>query len=295
MLEILMKEDKLSVCSHGEDLDGLTSASLIMAVKPEGIELQFSAPYEIKNFGGSYDIVLDLPPPKGGARLLIDHHVSNCSLLDRVKAPILRPEAPSTARIVYDTISEWEPAMIRFSGLVGLTDRVDSGEMDVESALFTSAVRKIYKERKRKLIEVCRELIMNPPKESKELVELQSVKPIISSILRDNAVLIEELLSLAEGEALLLELKNYPSYLVPLIQLTSQKYKFFGTITRGSDGLLRLSLRSRKDSPLSALQLAEAFGGGGHEHAAGALIAPSDMPEVIKRIRETLSLEVMEL
>lgn len=295
MLEDLMKEERLSVCSHGEDLDGLTSASLLIAIKPEGIEVHFSAPYEIKNFKGSYDVVLDLPPPIGGARILIDHHISNISLLDRVKTSILRPEYPSTARLLYEILSELEPGVGRYSELIDLTDATDSGRMDLESALFTSAVRKLFKERKRKLLEVCRDLLKTSPTSSKDLLDLPSLRSEVNFLMKEYGGLIERILSLSEGEALLFNVRNYPSYLVPLIQLASQGYKLLGTLTRGSDGLLRLSLRSRPDSPLTALQLAGAFGGGGHEHAAGALVPPSIMPEVLERIRKFLSLDIVDL
>ncbi|MEM3445998.1 MAG: DHHA1 domain-containing protein [Candidatus Korarchaeum sp.] len=295
MLEDLMKEEKLSVCSHGEDLDGLTSASLLIAIRPEGLEVYFSAPYEIKNFKGSYDVVLDLPPPIGGTRVLIDHHISNTSLLDRVKTPILRPEYPSTARLLYEILSELEPGVRRYSELIDLTDATDSGRMDLESALFTSAARKLFKERKRKLLEVCRDLLRAPPASSRDLVDLPSLRSEVNFLIREYGSLIERILSLSEGEAILLNVRNYPSYLVPLIQLASQSYKLLGTLTKGSDGLLRLSLRSRPDSPLTALQLAGALGGGGHEHAAGALVSPSIVPEVVDRIRKFLPLDIVDL
>jgi len=295
MLEDILKEERLSICSHGEDLDGLLSASLMMIVKPEGLEIHFSAPYEIKNSESSYDIVLDLPPPRGGARVLIDHHVSNSSALDRVAIPILRVDFPSTARIVYELISEWEPGIERYSGAVELADEIDSGKMDLKSALFTSAVRKIFKERRGKLINVCRDILRNPPNSAESLIELPSIKSEVNLIMREYGNLIDKILGLPGGDSILLRIKSYPSYLVPLIQLVANSYKLLGTVTRGSDGLLRLSIRSRADSPLTALQLAEAFGGGGHEHAAGALIMPSNMPEVIERIRNFMTLEVIDL
>ncbi len=295
MLEDLMKEERLSICSHGEDLDGLTSASLVIAVRPEGLEVHFSAPYEIKNLWDSYDLVLDLPPPRGGARVLIDHHASNISLLDRVRTPILRPEYPSTARVLYEILRGWEPGVGRYSELIDLTDATDSGKMDLESSLFTSAIRKLFKERKRKLLEVCGDLLRSPPISSKDLIELPSLRSEVSFLTREYGDLIERVLSLSGGEALLLNVRNYPSYLVPLMQLASQGYKLLGTLTRGSDGLLRLSLRSRPDSPITALQIAEALGGGGHEHAAGALVSPSTMPEIVEKIRRFLSLSVVDL
>ncbi len=295
MLEDILKGERLSICSHGEDLDGLLSASLMMLVKPEGLKIHFSAPYEIRNSESSYDIVLDLPPPRGGTRVLIDHHVSNSSALDRVVIPILRVDSPSTARIVYELISEWEPGIERYSEAVELTDEIDSGKMDLKSALFTSAVRKIFKERRRKLINVCKDILRNPPNSVESLIKLPSIKSEVNLIVREYGNLIDEILRLPGGDSILLRIESYPSYLVPLIQLAANNYKLLSTVTRGSDGLLRLSIRSRADSPLTALQLAEAFGGGGHEHAAGALIMPSNMPDVIERIRNFMPLEVIDL
>ncbi|MCC6029169.1 MAG: DHHA1 domain-containing protein [Candidatus Korarchaeum sp.] len=295
MLEDILKEERLSICSHGEDLDGLVSASLMMVVRPEGLEIHFSAPYEIKNSESSYDIVLDLPPPRGGARVLIDHHISNSSALDRVAIPILRTDSPSTARIVYELISEWEPGIERYSAAVELTDEIDSGKMDLKSAIFTSAVRKLFKERRKKLINICKDILKYPPNSTESLIELPSIRSEVNLIMREYGNLIDKILGLPGGDSILLRIESYPSYLVPIIQLAANSYKLLGTVTRGSDGLLRLSIRSRTDSPLTALQLAEAFGGGGHEHAAGALIMPSRMPEVIERIRNFMSLEVIDL
>lgn len=295
IIEDLIKEERLSICSHGEDLDGLTSASLMIAVRPEGLDVHFSAPYEIRDFEGSYDVVLDLPPPRGGARVLIDHHISNTSLLNRVKVPILRPEYPSTARVLYGMVSDWEPGVRRYSELIDLTDVTDSGRMDLDSALFTSAVRKLFKEKRRKLLEVCKDLLRIPPTSSKDLLGLPSLKSEVNLLIREYGGLIERILSLPGGEALLLNVRKYPSYLVPLMQLASQSYKLLGTLTKGSDGSLRLSLRSKPGSPLTALQLAETLGGGGHEHAAGALVPPSAVPELVERIRKFLSLDILDL
>ncbi|HDI73955.1 MAG TPA: hypothetical protein ENF57_02975 [Candidatus Korarchaeota archaeon] len=293
MFEIVSKGGKLSVASHGEDLDGLFSAALILLVQPEGISLHFTAPYEIKDSPNTYDIVLDLPPPMGGTKILVDHHESNLSMLNRVERAYLRPEYPSTARLLYDILRKWEPSVEEYSRTVELVDETDTGNLDFSSALFTSAVRKVFKLRRRDLEKVARDLLIYPPVTSEDLTSLPSIKGEIDLIEREYGEQVREVLVVGGGDALLVQLRSLPSYLVPILQLVAQKYKFFGTITTGSDGALRLSLRSRPDSPLSALEVAEAFGGGGHKNAAGALMMPSSMYELLTMIREHLEVELI--
>ena len=293
MFELVSKAGRISVASHGEDLDGLFSAALILLVHPEGLALHFTAPYEIRDSSESYDLVLDLPPPRGGARILVDHHRSNLALLDRVGVAYLRPECPSTARLLYDMLREWEPSVGDYGRTVDLVDRTDTGDLDLPSALFTAAIRKLFKVRRGDLLKVVKDLLVHRPIEGRDLVELPSLRREVEVIEREYGDRIKEVLSLGGGDAVLVRLSGLPSYLVPLVQLAAGRYRFFGTITAGSDGALRLSLRSRPDSPISALEVAEALGGGGHENAAGAVIMPSDMERLLSLLRGGLRVELI--
>lgn len=293
MFELLSKSERLRVASHGEDLDGIFSASLVILVHPEGLAIKYTAPYEIRASQESYDLVLDLPPPKGGTRILVDHHESNFSLLDKVEMVFLKPRYPSTARILYEIFKEWEPALEEFSATVDLVDRIDSGNMDPYSALFTAAIRKLFSKRRKNLLRVSEDLLSNPPTRSEDLIELPSVKREILLIHRGYGSKLDDLLSLQGGDALLVKIDGLPSYLVPVVQLAAKRYRFFGTITSGSDGAFRLSLRSRDDSPLTALEVAERLGGGGHRNAAGALIMPSKMEDLVSLLSSKMGLELI--
>lgn len=293
MYELIYKGGRLKVASHGEDLDGVFSASLVIALHPEELTVRYTAPYEIKVSQSNYDLVLDLPPPKGGTRILVDHHESNASLLDRVEIAFLKPEYPSTARILYDVFRKWEPALDEFSTTVDLVDRIDTGDMDFPSALFTASIRKIFKTRRADLLKVSRDLISNPPSRSEDLTKLPTVRKEIQQILREYGRKLEDLITLKGGDALLVKIDGLPSYLVPVIQLAARRYRFFGTITSGSDGALRLSLRSRDDSPIAALEVAERLGGGGHRNAAGAMIMPSRMDELVSLLSSAMELDLI--
>ncbi len=293
MFELVSKGGRLKVASHGEDLDGLFSASLVALMHPEDLDIRFTAPYEIRESPESFDIVLDLPPPKGGTRVLVDHHESNLALLSRVRTAFLKPEYPSTARLLYDILREWEPQVEDFSRTVDLVDQTDTGNLDLSSALFTAAIRKIFKRKRVDLIKVARDLLQYPPTMSDDLINLPTVKREVDLIEREYGDRLRELLYLDGGDALLVRIESLPSYLVPVIQLAAKKYRFFGTITAGSDGALRLSLRSRDDSPLSALEVAERLGGGGHRNAAGALIMPSRVEDLLAILGSKMELELI--
>ena len=294
MLELITK-GKISVVSHGEDLDGIFSASLVLLVQPEGCSVSFSAPYEIKYSQKFYDLVLDLPPPLGGASILIDHHESNLSLASRARISVVKPEYPSTARLLYDLIVEEEPSVREYEQTVGLVDKLDTGDMNYESALFTAAVRKLFKFSRSNLLGISKDLLLRRPVTERDLVDVPSVKREVQGIEREYGEQLSELLNVEGGEALLVEIKSLPSYLVPVIQLPARRYMFFGTITTGSDGGLRVSLRSRDDSPISALDIAKVLGGGGHRNAAGALIMPSDKDRLLSLIGERLKVELISV
>ncbi len=294
MLEFITKGN-ISVVSHGEDLDGIFSASLVLLIQPEDCTVFFSAPYEIRYSKKFYDLVLDLPPPLGGTNILIDHHESNLSLASRAKISVVRPEYPSTARLLYELIVEKEPSVREYEETVSLVDKLDTGNMNYESALFTAAVRKLFKFSRSDLLGISKELLLKKPVTERDLINVPSVKREVQGIEREYGEQLSELLNMGGGEAILVEVKNLPSYLVPMIQLPAKRYMIFGTITTGSDEGLRISLRSRDDSPISALEIAKVLGGGGHRNAAGALIMPSDKDRLLSLIGKRLKVELISV
>ncbi len=293
MLEFLHK-GVIRVLSHGEDLDGVFSASLMLAVTEEA-ELRFMAPFESKVSQERFDVTLDLPPTIGGTYLLVDHHESNLELAGRAKIAVIKPEYPSTARLLFEILLEEEPTLSEYEPTVRLVDKLDTGDISYPGALFTAVLRKYFKEDRSKLDKISRELLQVKPETEEELIELRSVRREAFLIEKKYGEEVEKVLELEGGEGVLLMVKKLPAYMVPVIQLPAKKYLLLVTATRGRDGKYRLSIRSRDGSPISALQLALKFGGGGHENAAGALIMPSSLSELIEILTSNLKLRVVDV
>ncbi len=293
MLEFLQKGDA-RVLSHGEDLDGLFSASLVLAVVEEA-RLRFMAPYESKVSQERFDVTLDLPPTQGGTHLLVDHHESNLELAYRAEIPIIRPEYPSTARLLYEILLEEEPSLEEYANTVSLVDDLDTGRINYPGALFTAVLRKYFKEDRSKLNRVAYELLKVRPTREEDLLAMRTIRSEAALIEREYGEALERITKLEGGEGIVLMVKGLPAYLVPVIQLPAKKYLILVTVTQGRDGKYRLSIRSRGNSPISALELAKRFGGGGHENAAGALIMPSSLSELIDILATSVKLEVLDV
>jgi len=290
-----------SLLTHGEDLDGLVSAGIFLKILEKVVNLKFSAPYWAIDDKKMYDIVTDLPPPKGGCKILIDHHPSNVELgRKRAIKSFVRPSYPSTALLAWELLNE-ETDLNQLKPLVDLTSEVDSGKYDEGSIRFTVVVRKLFSSPSREttLRRVVKELIEEAPSSGEGLLKLRSIFPVWKDIENEEGDFLSWINSLpmkvTDGRdlAVIIHVGRGPGYLSPLIHYKLQNLVDLEAVLRISDdGKGRLSIRSREGSKVSALELAAKLGGGGHERAAGATIDPKDI-ELLEKILRRIGLKVM--
>jgi len=284
-----------SLLTHGEDLDGLVSAGIFWKLLEKVLSVAFSAPYWAIDDRRRYDIVTALPPPKGGCKLLIDHHPSNVELgRKRALKSFVKPNYPSTALLVWELLKE--EGLKDLKPLVDLTSEVDSGKYDEGSIKFTVVIRKLFSSpgREKALKKVMEELIREVPSKGEELLRLSTVLPLWKEIEDKEADFLSWIDSLSEriGDgkdlAVIIHVGRGPGYLSPLIHYKLQNLVDLEAVLRISDnGKGRLSIRSRRGSRVSALELAAKLGGGGHERAAGATISPQNVELLEKLLRRS--------
>ncbi len=283
--------------THGEDLDGLVSAALLVQ-SIEDVRVSFAAPSEALVSEREWGAVLDLPLPRGGAEVWVDHHPHRRRGTSRARLEVVDPNARSAAELLMRSEPDEHPGM---GATVELTSRVDSGELGMEGARFAAAVKRIFRTRRTRLSRVVDEILRVRPAEEGDLVGLPTIKKeleIIRSEAGDLLSRVEKIRFRGEGDgtAILVDLRDAPGYLgvVALSTLTGAA-DLIGTIGPSSGEAYRVSLRSRGGSDVTALELARSFGGGGHRHAAGArLIGQRDLEALVARIREAgLRVEIL--
>ncbi len=290
------RDPPYSLLTHGEDLDGLVSGGIFWKLLGKLVNLKFSAPYWAIEDKKKYDIVTDLPPPKGGCSLLFDHHPSNVELgRKRAIKSFVKPEYPSTSLLVWELLSK-ESDLSQLKPLVDLTSEVDSGKYDEGSIRFTVVVRKLFSSvgREASLRKVVEELVREAPTSGDELLRLKTIFPIWKDIENEEQAFLSWIGSLPkeieDGRALavIIYVGRGPGYLSPLIHYNLQNLVDLEAVLRISDnGRGRLSIRSREGSMVSALELATKLGGGGHKRAAGATINPRDIELLEKILRKS--------
>jgi len=286
------------VLSHGEDLDGLTSAAMLYAALAGEVRLRFESPDRALRSQAPVHIVADLPPPAGGAFIMFDHHETNVALArERVKRAFVSPQSPSTADVIRSVLGS-KVDFSRLSPLIELTSKIDSGLMGFEGAAFTAAVKRIFWSPKRGAIleSIVRSLLESPPSSEEDLLEIPAVKRSWSEILRlhsQEVGWISELSSSLELQdsgpaAAVVDMRRVPGYLTPLVhQALRGSFDVVVTLGRWRGEDSRVSVRSRPGGPAIALSLARVFGGGGHPRAAGFTLRAADLPRMMEILRES--------
>lgn len=282
-----LREPPFRVLTHGEDLDGVFSGSLTIAAFNGEVELEFMAPDESKNSMRTFDVTMDLPPPRGRTALFIDHHASNASLLDRADISIFDPSAPSSAYLVKISLLKDYPSSDRLERSVDFVSRVDRGEMDENVAKFSVVIRRIFRTRRKLLREMAKELLEKLPSSGDDLISLRIFENEWRAVEKEVGGLLSwadtfEKLRL-ERTALIVDLRGYPGYIIPyLLYRARNSSDLIITMTEGRGSNIRASVRSSEESSISALELASKFGGGGHERASGMLIRESDIENIAR-------------
>ena len=286
-----LREPPFRILTHGEDLDGIFSGSLAIAAFNGEVELEFMAPDESKNSMRTFDVTMDLPPPAGRTALFIDHHASNAHLLDRADISIFDPDAPSSAYLVKKNLLKDFPFSDVLEKSVDFVSRVDRGEMDENVAKFSVVIRRIFRTRRKLLKEMAKELLEKPPSSGDDLVSLRIFENEWRTVEREVGGLLNWADSLEklklDKKALIIDLRGYPGYIIPYLLYRARNSSYLIiTMTEGKNSNIRASVRSSEGSPISALELASKFGGGGHERASGMLIRESDMERVARLLGE---------
>ncbi|MGC9020154.1 MAG: DHHA1 domain-containing protein [Candidatus Methanodesulfokora sp.] len=286
-----LREPPFRILTHGEDLDGIFSGSLAIAAFNGEVELEFMAPDESKNSMRTFDVTIDLPPPAGRTALFIDHHASNVHLLNRADISIFDPNAPSSAHLVKMSLLKDFPSSDLLERSVDFVSRVDKGEMDENVAKFSVVIRRIFRTRRKLLKEMAEELLEKLPSSGEDLTSLRIFESEWKAVEREVGGLLNwadalEKLRL-EKTALVIDLRGYPGYIIPYLLYRARNSAYLViTMTEGKNSNIRASVRSSERSPISALELASKFGGGGHERASGMLIRESDMETIAKLLGE---------
>lgn len=124
MIRELDKRVKIKVLTHGEDVDGVACAALLLRRFPNAV-VDVAIPK--RDLSGSYDVVADLPLPRMlEARLWVDHHSSTIEE-GRCEEKIYDPTAPSAAGLLAGYLG------LAGDELAAIADRADSASYLSES------------------------------------------------------------------------------------------------------------------------------------------------------------------
>ncbi|RLG46807.1 MAG: hypothetical protein DRO06_03820, partial [Thermoproteota archaeon] len=281
-------EPPFSVMTHGEDLDGLASAAMMLGATGGAVTITFATPRFAASSARGYDVVLDLPAPRGGVLLYVDHHASNLRYAERAVLAFVRPEYPSTASLLRDLLEEALPGKLR--RLADLASMADTGEGGEEAAIFNSVARRLLREGRSRLSWIVSRLAEDPPGEIRDLVKIPEIKREWKRIETEYTDVLSEIKSLrgvAESvgprSALIVVAAGVPGFLSPMILHSLRGARGLVILARPSSP--RISVRSGPEARVSALELAEVSGGGGHERAAAVRLGPGGLESLEDSLR----------
>lgn len=279
---------RIRVLTHGEDVDGVACAALLLKRFPNAV-VDVAIPK--RDLRGSYDVVVDLPLPKMlEARLWVDHHSATIEE-GRCEEKIYDPTAPSAAGL-----------LARYLGLAGdelaaIADRADSASYLSESPKelggsydpawdVNDAVKSITS--KERFVELARVLASRGAAAVKEVFEEEI--SYTRRLRRAAEEVVREVSELAAGEG------RPDSYIIIVPPMERGGSTFSGHMVFS---LYRMGAKAsavfygQKPSRegcwinvakgfegLDASAIAEKYGGGGHRSSAGAPIGPERMEEI---------------
>jgi hypothetical protein len=278
---------RISVLTHGEDVDGVVCAALLLKRFPNAA-IDVAVPR--RDLSGSYDVVADLPLPKMlEARLWVDHHAATIEE-GRCEERIYDPSAPSAAGLLAGYLG------LGGDELAAIADRADSagylsgsprelrGDYDPAWDV-NDAVKSITS--KERFVELARVLATRGAAGAREAFEEEISH---TRWLRGRA---EE----AVGEILRIAGERRPdSYIIVVPPIERGGSTFSGHIVFSLYGAgARASAVFYGQKPgregcwinvakgfraLDASAIAEKYGGGGHASSAGAPIGPEKVDEI---------------
>lgn len=267
----LETKKEIIVAVHSEDIDGITSAALILRKFPNA-HIVFLRHSEIKKTSLRFDVVIDLPKPKN-CRVNIDHHKTNFEQLIKSKrleeTDLVDPNAPSAAYLVakYYDLSDKISREI-----VDIANKADKGELNHKLMLLDFLIKcnisnqeKLYWIAK-KLSKLGKKIFSNEEfrneiKKIKHLEEkMDEIKKLVKKILGSNI------------KVAIFDCMKIPYALsrAPPTIFTKKGHVALSYYLEPS-GKIKVSIRVG-DYDFKANAFAEKFGGGGHEKAAGLIL-----------------------
>ncbi len=282
---VIKIKEEIIVGTHASDIDGITSAALIIKKFPNA-KIIFTKPNEILRMTIDFDFVIDLPKPRK-CRINIDHHESNYRRLVREKRltenDLVDPSAPSAASLVaqYFNLND------RVSKeLVQMANKADRGDFD-DDLMILDLLIKTNISQKNKLLWLAKKLSMLGKEIFRDkdfLREAEKLRPLI-----DLANNIKDIVLglLRKGiRVAIFDATRVPyalSKVAPTIFAKKGGDVAMSYYIDPDTGKIRVSIRVG-DYDFKANEFAEMFGGGGHEKAAGiTLIGEGELAVLITK------------
>ena len=277
--------------SHEEDADGIISAALYVRVNPRA-KVVLAKPQEIRREAKlnwlnwfTWDFVADLPCPRK-VKVRVDHHKTNppCASTEYYD-----PNAPSAAIMVLKVLGLNADEEAR--RLAEISVETDTGNIRSEDAwLLNDAVKGADYSSKVKLVYMLAKYGLRALefKEVKEWIE-RNRKRREKSIKLIEAIPVRSLTVIEFDEDL-----DY-SYRGMCIELERRGAEVTCIVVPRRRGF-KVYLGSRRGSKYDVSAIALKLGGGGHKHAAGAVVkGPDEVYKELKLMTGLKSIEVFEV
>ncbi|MCD6491031.1 MAG: DHHA1 domain-containing protein [Candidatus Njordarchaeia archaeon] len=261
---------------HKDDIDGICCAALILLKYPNA-KIDFLSVLEAKESLDYYDIVADLPKGKN-TKANIDHHESNYKRLVEqnllTTRDLIDPNAPSATRLLanYLDLTNNKIAI----ELVEMADLADTGNLD-DTLYKLDKIIKSNLKKPENLLKIAKILasrgrdFINDPWIQKEW-------SVVSDYISRSIDYIKKLVNKAisrDIRYMIFDLrKRFPYFIAKDVAhefLSKGGLAVAVTYLDPDTQKSRISLRISNSCDIHAGKLAEKFGGGGHEKAAGSI------------------------
>lgn len=288
-LSEMSRDEEIKGLTHGADVDGLISGALILKRFPNA-KLKTASPQSEK-LKKKYDLIVDLPLPKGAdTRVWIDHH-RNTQKEGKFEEKIYDPESKSAASLLADYFDMKEDPLVplaeRADSVSYLTPAPTEMEVDCDPAWDVNDAVKGLSEEKR-FVELAKTLATNGIEAlheefQKEISETRRLRRTAGKIAKKISKKLEE-----KGA-------DAPIIIMPTGELSSMTVSghiVFSLYRAGAKvcaifygGGCWLNVRDDYDK-VNAGEITEQFGGGGHKKSAGAPIETEKAEELKEKLED---------
>jgi len=285
----------MKIATHNEDIDGIVSAALFLIKYPDA-EIRFLSVQQARETEEFFDFVVDLPKTKN-CSVNIDHHETNYKLLRREgllsERDIIDPSAPSTASLVIKVLGLEDDNTAK--QLVNMANLADTGRLDERLRLLDCVIKLNIGNEKvlRKIAEILAKRGSKFDEDPWLKRELKKVSKLVQEVSERLMTQIDQLVKSGVKYAVL-DCRNVPFFIV------KEAARWF--LNRGgkavaviyidpNSGKDRVSIRLGSETSLSASELAEKIGGGGHLKAAGAVLEKGGLERAVGILIQEFSRE----